>query len=133
MTKEQKIEWMKEWAEKENLVLTLEGECGICRPCVGVLDKEMEHYPDYIWYDEDYENRIDDNGDVWIPERAYHKHPCVAVLEQDDESIDQLYNWLKWFSKNNFHYVKAERPERDSEIDLIMGSNWVYCMEKRKD
>jgi hypothetical protein len=133
MTKEQKIEWMKEWAEKENLVLTLEGECGICRPCVGVLDKEMGHYPDYIWYDEDYENRIDDNGDVWIPELAYHKHPCVAVLEQDDESIDQLYDWLKWFSKNNFHYVKRERPECNSEIEILMGENWVYRMEKRKD
>jgi hypothetical protein len=124
-----KVTWMKEWCDKEGLGLTLEGECGFGRECVGVHSLNDETYPDYEWYDDNYENRIDPNGEVWIPQNAYHKHPCVAVLGRSKESINQLYTWLKWFEENNFHY-KQESVECKNEIELIMGRDKHHMMVK---
>lgn len=82
-----KIQYMKDWCSRHgstlNLygcTLTLDGECGFGRECVGVLVGEI--YPDYeVWdYESDEIKRLDNNGDVWRPKNAYHKHPCVAVL-----------------------------------------------------
>lgn len=102
MTHAEKIEWMKKWCEENGLALTLEGECGFGRECVGVLASNA-CYPDYAWhnYDGDYE-RLDNNGDVWVPEDAYHKHDCVAVLGRGEKAEAQLYDWLKWFQDNKF-------------------------------
>ena len=100
MTHEEKIAWMKEWCYKNNLTLDLEATCGLFRQCVGVLHA-CGVFPDYMWYDDDY-NRIDNNGEVWVPQDAYHKHPCVAVLGRGVEAEEQLYEWLKWFDENNF-------------------------------
>jgi len=99
MTREERIEWMAVWAAKHNLKLNLEGECGFGRECVGVSSDG--NYPDYQWYDEDYE-RADDNGEVWTPPNAYHKHPCVAVLGRGEEAEKELYDWLRWFDENGF-------------------------------
>ena len=101
MTHEEKIFWMQEWCYKNNLALALEATCGLFRPCVGVLHACEEVFPDYMWYDDDY-NRIDNNGEVWVPQDAYHNHPCVAVLGRGVEAEEQLYEWLKWFDENNF-------------------------------
>ena len=100
MTREEKFNWMAIYCAKNNLALTVEGECGFGRECVGVLSGDT--YPDYEWSDARY-NRIDDNGEVWTPKDAYHKHPCVAVLGRGEEAEDQLYQWLKWFDNNGFN------------------------------
>lgn len=99
MTREERIQWMAVWATKNNMQLILEGECGFGRECVGVLAEGV--YPDYEWFDDDW-NHADQNGDVWTPENAYHKHPCVAVLGRGEAAEEQLYNWLKWFDNNGF-------------------------------
>jgi hypothetical protein len=78
MKHEDKIKFMQEWCQKQNLTLVLEGEVGFGRQCVGVLSEQCGAYPDYIIFDEDY--NIVDGNEVWTPEDAYHKHPCVAVL-----------------------------------------------------
>lgn len=124
-----KVLWMQKWCEREGLDLTLEGECGFKRDCVGVLSKNGDAYPDYIWYDDSYENRIDGNEDVWTPEDAYHKHPCVAVLGRTSKSISQLYDWLKWFEDNNFHY-KTFYVKCDDEIELLMGRDTHHTMKR---
>jgi len=129
-----KVAWMEEWCAKEGLKLYLEGEVGFGRECVGVGTIEDGTYPDYVWYDDDYENRIDNNGDVMIPKLAYHKHPCVAVLGRGGESIRQLYEWLKWFSDNDFHYkcIKIEGNAYDEldEIELMLGRDYNHRMVK---
>lgn len=99
MKHQQKIEWMEQWAKENNCELVLDGTCGFGRSCVGVIIDDL--YPDYEWYDDNFE-RVDDNGEVWIPYAAYHKHPCVAVLGTGEEAEEQLYDWLKWFNDNNF-------------------------------
>lgn len=109
MTHEQKIEWMATWCAKNGLQLVLEGECGIMRECVGV--SAHDNYPDYTWYEDHgsrYE-RADNNGNVWCPPDAYHKHDCVAVLGRGEKAEAQLYDWLKWFDENNFKLEVVER------------------------
>lgn len=118
------ISWMANWCKREGLTLELEGEVGFFRPCVGVVGDF--NFPDYMWYDDNFE-RVDRNGDVWTPERAYHKNPCVAVLGTDDESVKQLYEWLKWFDENNFHYAKKTEPFRDG-IELILFGRFTHRM-----
>lgn len=113
MKLESKIKWMEKWCKKQGLILNLDGEVGFGRPCIGVLSFDETEYPDYKWYDKTTYKHIDNNGEVWIPERAYHKHECVAVLKQDEESINQLYRWLKWFDKNNFVYEYVDIEEED--------------------
>ena len=130
MTTNEKIEWLKEWCDKEGLDLVLEGECGFGRPCVGVASKNDGTYPDYVWYDKGYTERMDQNGDVWIPKNAYHNHPCTAVLGRGDEAISQLYDWCKWFADNNFHYEDVA-VECTDEIGLMMGRDHHHRMVRR--
>jgi hypothetical protein len=116
MTHQDKIEWMEQWATANGLELTLEGECGIMRECVGVLCGNI--YPDYEWYDEEWE-RIDPNGEVFTPENAYHKHPCVAVLGRGENAEAQLYDWLKWFDDNGFKLETGGVPMEKGYDELI--------------
>ncbi len=100
MTHDEKVQWMALWCAHNHCELRLEGECGMMRECVGIIVNGS--YPDYEWDDEKTYERLDDNGDVWTPEDAYHKHPCVAVLGRGEKAEAQLYDWLKWFDDNNF-------------------------------
>lgn len=127
MNLQDKITWMETWCKEQGLILTLEGECGFGRECVGVLSSGC--YPDYAWYDKDY-NQIDNNGEVWCPEGAYHKHPCVAVLGRSEASIEQLYEWLKWFSDNNFKYV-CEIVVCNDPLELMLGRDKAHRMVKQ--
>ena len=99
MTHEEKVNWMARWAADNGLQLQLKGEVGICRECVGVTAEGS--YPEYEWFDDDY-NRLDDNGDVFTPDDAYHKGPYVAVLGRGKGAEEQLFDWLKWFDENGF-------------------------------
>jgi hypothetical protein len=112
----QRLEWMALWAAQNGLRLTLEGECGFGRECVGVLANEC--YPDYVWYDKNYD-RIDNNGEVWIPPNAYHKAEVVAVLGRGEVAETRLYEWLLWFNNNGF---KLETGDADMDPALgVMG------------
>ena len=115
MTHEEKIEWMIKWAHKNKVVLNLEGECGFGRECVGIISHD--NYPDYEWYDGN-DARIDNNGEVWTPNDAYHKHPCVAVLGRGEVAEEQLYDWLKWFDENNFK-VEVTMKKDIAKLDPI--------------
>lgn len=124
MTHKKKIEWMALWAAKNKLQLVIEGECGFGRECVGVATEG--HYPDYEWYNEE-DNRVDKNGDVWKPEDAYHKHPCVAVLGRGKEAEEQLYLWLKWFDDNNFKLETGNLPIKDNMALALLFNKHRYA------
>jgi hypothetical protein len=93
MTHEEKIEWMAIWCAKNKVALDLSGECGFGRECVGISTGDC--YPSYEWDDDQNYKRIDNNGDVWRPPNAYHKHPCVAVLGRGEPAEAELYDWLR--------------------------------------
>jgi hypothetical protein len=117
MTHEDKIQWMALWAVKNNAQLTLEGECGFGRECVGILVGDQ--FPSYEWEDDETYEREDNNGDVWTPDGAYHKHPCVAVLGRGEDAEAQLYNWLKWFDDNGFE-TDSGFVDNAGSLDPIM-------------
>jgi hypothetical protein len=125
MTHEEKIEWMKGWAERNGCTLQLEGECGFGRECVGILAQDL--YPDYTWRDDKTYERIDNNGEVWTPESAYHKHDCVAVLGRGEYAEAQLFEWLQWFEANKFRVEQGQRkpgPDEDEFVVALLGLGW---------
>ncbi len=130
ITHQEKIQWMAMWAAKNGLALQLESECGFGRECVGV--SAGSSFPDYEWYDNNYD-RIDNNGDVWTPPNAYHKHPCVAVLGRGEEAEAELYAWLKWFDKNGFELEQGIQPVDPSLgiIGIILGKHRYARMVKK--
>lgn len=115
MDHQEKVQWMALWAANNGLQLDLKGECGFGRECVGVSVEG--HYPDYEWFDDDWE-REDRNGDVWTPPDAYHKHPCVVVLGRGEDAESQLYDWLRWFDKNGFGLETGD-AKMDPRLGLL--------------
>ena len=130
MKHEDKIKFMQEWCQKQKLTLVLEGEVGFGRQCVGVLSEQCGAYPDYIIFDEDY--NIVDGNEVWTPEDAYHKHPCVAVLGVGEEAESQLYEWVKWFDNNNYVCVVEKQDTTGwTDIDFIFEQEYKCKMVKQ--
>ena len=117
---------MAVWAARNGLQLVLEGECGFGRECVGVLADGK--YPDYEWYDAEYTERVDQNGEVWAPKDAYHKHPCVAVLGRGEPAEVQLYEWLLWFDANGFVLERGdvELPKPMGITAIILRDDWIH-------
>lgn len=130
MNRSDKIVWMTRWANRHGMTLTLEGECGIGRECVGVL--YGGNYPDYQdWSGNGLRSWSANFPDVWTPEDAYHKHPCVAVLGRGEAAEDQLYRWLKWFDDNNYRLETGTRDlsgksQLEREIAILLNQH-VYC------
>ena len=124
-----KIEWLQQECKELGLTLSLEGECGLGRSCVGVLfvKGEDSFYPDYQVTDED--GYIIYGAEVWTPKDAYHKHPCVAVLGHGDDSISQLYDWMKWFKDNKYflNIVKKDLSSIEDPIVRMFTNEWSAC------
>lgn len=126
MTHDEKITWMALWAVKNNCQLTLNGHVGFGRECVGIIADG--NYPDYAWYNDELD-REDKNGDVWCPTGAYHKHECVAVLGRGEIAEAQLYEWLRWFDRNNFKIETGSLPIKKGfarEMQIMLGQH-VYA------
>jgi len=122
MEHQEKLQWMALWAANNGLQLMLIGECGFGRECVGVCVDG--NYPDYEWHDDDY-YRVDNNGDVWTPPNAYHKHPCVAVLGRGESAEAELFEWLQWFDANGFKLEtgSVEMNPRLGVIGVLLGKH----------
>lgn len=125
---------MAMWCVERGAALQLEGEVGFGRPCVGVIIGGS--YPSYKWYDSNYQ-RLDDNGQVWVPADAYHKHPCVAVLGRGDQAEKQLYEWLRWFDANGFELIETHKKAEEllylDAVDLMLGKGHECRMVRKKD
>lgn len=130
MNREEKMAWMAVWAVKNKLQLDLEGEVGFGRECVGILAQGS--YPAYSWDDENTYERLDNNGEVWTPEDAYHKGPYVAVLGRGEEAESQLYEWLKWFDDNNFKLETGVIHGVFDPIKIMLGQNHFERMVRQE-
>lgn len=128
MTHEEKIQWMALWASKNGVTLDLNGEVGFGRECVGITKDGS--FPDYQWHDEETYEPL--NGEVWVPQDAYHKHDCVAVLGRGQAAEEQLYDWLKWFDDNGYS-VKTEANDNIGSlhpIELLLGRAFTHRLVK---
>ena len=123
VTAKEQYNFMVDFAERNNCTISLNGSCGLGRDCVGLLTKDNT-YPDYQWYDDDYDD-ISDNDDIFIPDDAYHKHPCVAVLGHGVKAEKQLYEWLKWFDDNNYSVQCIDIGIPPAEASGIIRALWV--------
>jgi glycyl-tRNA synthetase beta subunit len=54
------------------------------------VDYNPTQYPNYDYVEEFYDERLFDI----VPENAYHKHNCLAVLGNEETSIIQLSEWI---------------------------------------
>ena len=87
---------IQEFANRFKLIFEDDGEVGFGRKCVGLtngnnyVDYNPTQFPDYDYVEEFYDERLYDI----IPENAYHKHNCLAVLGNEETSIIQLSEWI---------------------------------------
>ncbi len=125
VTHNQKIDWMKTYCGRLGAIIDLDGEVGFGRKCVGIVVSDT--YPDYEWSDEETEKYVD-NGGVWTPEDAYHKHPCVCVLGHGEHAESQLYEWLRWFDKNNFELHSGDVKGVTDQLRVLMGQHKYHRM-----
>lgn len=95
---EQHIKNIQEFADKHKVYFEQQGECGFGRECVGLTNGREGNYIDYNPTDNvDYEpiEHLKDER-LWdiVPQSAYHKHDCFAVLGRGEEAIKQLSEWI---------------------------------------
>ena len=87
---------IQEFANRFKLIFEDDGEVGFGRKCVGLtngsnyVDYNPTQYPNYDYVEEFYDERLYDI----VPENAYHKHNCLAVLGNEESSIIQLSEWI---------------------------------------
>ena len=87
---------IQEFANRFKLIFEDDGEVGFGRKCIGLtngsnyVDYNPTQFPDFDYVEEFYDERLFDI----IPENAYHKHNCLAVLGNEETSIIQLSEWI---------------------------------------
>ena len=87
---------IQEFANRFKLIFEDDGEVGFGRKCVGLtngsnyVDYNPTQYPNYDYVEKFYDERLFDI----VPENAYHKHNCLAVLGNEETSIIQLSEWI---------------------------------------
>ena len=87
---------IQEFANRFKLIFEDDGEVGFGRKCVGLtngdnyVDYNPTQFPDYNCVEEFYDERLYDI----VPENAYHKYNCLAVLGNEESSIIQLSEWI---------------------------------------
>lgn len=107
MSMQDQIDDLNRWCNRYGLALVLEGECGFGRECVGII--KGNGYVDYDWSDDDF----------WVPEDAYHKHPCLAVLGRGEKAIAQLHEWVQRIDADGWVVETAGRRP-NSDIDAFL-------------
>ncbi len=101
------------WAAEQECILTLDGEVGFGRPCVGIMHNQgyidtpgsgYNEFPD--------PSRREWDDRLMPPEgvNAYHKHDCLAVLGTDEQAVDGLLAWVAKIRSHGGRVVVHERP-----------------------
>ena len=119
-----------DWATQNRVVIT-DGECGFGRTCVGLsagsywIDwRANTGSPDYT--------EIPCAYDGWVPDNAYHKHDCVAVLGDDSGAWNELALWLDAIMEGGWEVIHSDRVPKDS-IDLLFHGTTTARLGKPKE
>lgn len=115
---------IQEFANRFKLIFEDEGECGFGRECVGITngshwvdynptDSNFEYLPEF------YDKRLYDI----VPEKAYHKHDCLAVLGREDDSIRQLSDWVDKLNELKATVGRYETGAKDFLTAMLQGTH----------
>lgn len=122
-----KLAALSVWATKNNCQLSLEGEIGFGRPCVGILSQGS-----YVYYDYDDPN-YPDLFPIGGVENAYHKSECLAVLGSGDKALLELFRWVQHLDANGFEVRVEEQPAeyRDNIVALMLHGTHRGVLRKK--
>ena len=130
---------IQKFANKHKIIFEDDGEVGMMRSCVGLM--RGESYIDYNPYDHDTFEPIpeyyDERLEKIIPEDAYHKHECVAVLVHDDDydtAIRQLSDWVDGLRKLKVSLEQIPSGYGpDNPIALMIHGAFKHCFKVNKE
>lgn len=110
------------------------GQVGFGRPCVGIVEKGADSYVSYRIYDDKYETTSDCSA-AWgadRPDKAYHKHDCLAVLmptadfdlgPSDAEKAEAVAALDKWLGAIIYAGYKQQKYDAGPHaIQAILGN-----------
>jgi hypothetical protein len=127
---------IQEFANRWKLIFEDEGEVGIGRSCVGLLSRHtsyIDYNPhsrapdtDYEPMPEFYDSRLCDI----IPEDAYHKHDCLAVLGHGENAIRQLSDWVDALKELNATVVEYETGAQGLQAIFTGVMGYTIKLEK---
>ena len=137
MNYEESKKYLQEFCNKHDIDLVEKGECGICRPCVGILKKHgfIDYNP--CWYDENYESHYYfEENELFFKtktENAYHKHDCFAILCSDDdesynEALIELADWIKAIESKAKITIKTYETKSLNANVFFTGDKTHYAM-----
>jgi len=121
MTHEEKHTWLALFASRIGACLDLEAECGFGRECVGLTTDGK--FPD-----------LPEDSTVPLPDHAYHKHPCLAVLGRGEEAEAELYDWCRALEAEGFTKIIVEpNPDwkgKDDMIGALFGNHQIVRLAR---
>lgn len=119
------------FANRFKLIFEEEGICGLGRKCVGLTNGN--NYVDYNPTDNNF-NPIEDFYDERlydiVPENAYHKHNCLAVLGRGDDAIRQLSDWID--KLNEMNAVVEKYATGSTGIQALISGTHNYVIKIQK-
>lgn len=124
---------IQKFANTHKVIFEDKGECGFGRPCVGFLRNDNwvaynpTSFPDYEYIKEFYDDIFYDIA----PPDAYHKHDCLAVLGQGDDSIRQLSDWVDELNRLNISIVQYETGA--TGFQMIISGVFNYTVKINKN
>lgn len=136
MTKDKMILKLSKFAEEHGIVLQMKGECGFGRPCVGFL--KHDNYVDYCPTEHPNYSRIAkfyDDRLLQVPEDAYHKHDCMAVLVHDDnydEGLKQLCEWVDTYEDLGVELVEYKTGARGIQAMISGVTGYAFKIKENE-
>ncbi len=116
---------LQKFATDHDCLLVLKGEVGMGRPCVGFT--RGKGYVDTAPYDmttfEPLPGFGDEVGEM-APANAYHKHPCLAVLVEDDDyeaGLAELREWVGAMNEAGVEVVEFDRGPMNPMQAMLSG------------
>ena len=133
---EKDFKYLTDFANKHKINFAT-GTCGFGRPCVGMLDQEKSQY---IYYNPlrqpDYEPIPEFESEAHykiVPEDAYHKTECMAVLVHNDdyaEGCHQLKQWCESLEKIGFTIERYETGATGIQAQITGRVAWAIKLKQ---
>lgn len=96
------LAYLHKFSKEHDITVSVKGECGFGRPCVGLIKTGYISYNPYNHEERSYYRGYHKAFYNTRPENAYHKYNCFAVTTNGEDSKEayefaliDLANWIK--------------------------------------